>query len=209
MSAAVTWSVSPSEQSRSADWLRKGKRMDLHEVRVVRRVSRTSQISVYFVPARMAHGGVFAELLRIFQLTYGRVVSRNFLDLSGSEQIKSGVADMPYRNLITLDQCDGSHACHPGPLRVWDAASKISVLANANASWIRLSLAPVRRDSRAEMISTAISAARSPAACPPSPSTTRKMPRCASMKKRSSFSPRFRPASEWPPTSNCEVVIMV
>src|SRR5271169_2970055 len=73
---------------------------------------------------------------------------------------------------------------------------------------MRLSLPPVRRDSRVERMSTAISAARSPAACPPSPSTTRKMPRRASMKKRSSFSVRFRPTSEWPPTRNCEVAGM-
>jgi hypothetical protein len=29
------------------------------------------------------------------------------------------------------------------------------------------------------------------------------------MKKRSSFSGRFRPTSEWPPTNNCEVANMV
>jgi hypothetical protein len=145
--------------------LRKSERMDLDEVRIVGRMSRTSKVSINLTPARVVHGGVFAEPLGVFQFTYRRVVS-----------------------------CDLLH---------------LSVLASANASWMRLSLAPVRRESRVEMMSTAISAARSPAACPPSPSTTRNMPRCASMKKRSSFSGRFRPTSEWPPTNNCDVANMV
>ena len=92
--------------------------MDLDKVRIVGRVGRTSKISVHLVSARVAHGGVLAELLRIFQLTYRRVVSCDLFDLSRSEEIEPRVADVPHRNLIALDQCDGSHACHSGPLGI-------------------------------------------------------------------------------------------
>src|SRR5271168_4246482 len=92
--------------------------MDLDEVRIVGRVSRTSKISIHLASARVAHGGVFAEPLRVFQLTDRRVVSRDLLNLSWSEEIEPRVADVPDRDLVLLDQCDCSNACHSGPFRV-------------------------------------------------------------------------------------------
>ena len=92
--------------------------MDLDEARVVGRVSRASKISVHLVSARVTHGGVFAEPLRVFQLTYGRVVSGDLIDLSWSEEVEPGVAHVPDRNLALLDQRDCGDAGHAGPLRV-------------------------------------------------------------------------------------------
>src|SRR3954449_4817314 len=61
------------------------------------------------------------------------------------------------------------------------------------ASRIRCSVAPVWRSRRARTRSTAISAAFSPAAWPPMPSTTRKMPRSTSTCQASSLFLRTRP----------------
>src|SRR5436309_15597587 len=63
------------------------------------------------------------------------------------------------------------------------------------ASRMRCSTAPVWRSKRARTRSTAISAAFSPAAWPPMPSTTRKIPRSASMCQASSLFLRTRPIS--------------
>ena len=51
--------------------LRKSEGVDLYKVNIVGRVRRTSEISVHLIPARVAHGSVFVEFLRIFQFTHG------------------------------------------------------------------------------------------------------------------------------------------
>src|SRR5262249_13548462 len=75
------------------------------------------------------------------------------------------------------------------------AARRISLLAMVMASRMRCSVVPVWRSSRPRTRSTAIAAARSPAFCPPIPSTTRKMPRSESACHASSLLRRTRPAS--------------
>jgi hypothetical protein len=105
-----------TEQERRRLWKSEG--MNLNEARIVGRVSSTSKISVHLVSARVAHGGVFAEALGVFQLTYRRVISCDLLDLSWSEEIEPRVADVPDRDLVLLDQYDCGDACHSGPLRV-------------------------------------------------------------------------------------------
>src|SRR5579859_1103225 len=92
--------------------------MNLDELRIVRRVRHTSEIPVHLAPARVVHGGVFAKLLRVFQLTYRRVVSSDLLHLSWTEEIEPGVTHVPDRYMVVLDQCDGGDACHSGPFRV-------------------------------------------------------------------------------------------
>ncbi|MDQ1693096.1 MAG: hypothetical protein QOH85_631 [Acidobacteriaceae bacterium] len=59
--------------------MRKSERMDLDEVHIVGRVSRTSKISVHLVAARVAHGGVFAQLSGVLELTH-RQTSQPLLD---------------------------------------------------------------------------------------------------------------------------------
>ena len=183
--------------------------MNLDEVWIVGRVRRAPKIPVHLASAGVTHGGVFGDSLGVFQLTYRRVVSCDFSIFPGvrryslesptcptvtwSPSINARWRRMPFRPT----QVGGMR---PGRFPCW-RARMLPVCAYR--------VAPVRRESRVEMMSTAISAARSPAGWPPSPSTTRKMPCWASMKKRSSFSVRFRPTSEWAPTSNCDVVNMV
>src|SRR5450759_391127 len=75
------------------------------------------------------------------------------------------------------------------------AARRISLLAMVMASRTRCSTVPVCRSRRARTRCTAISAAFSPAACPPMPSTTKKMPRSASIWNASSLLLRTRPGS--------------
>src|SRR5579875_4014715 len=65
----------------------------------------------------------------------------------------------------------------------------------AMASRTRCSGVPVCRSRRARMRAIAISAAFSPAFCPPIPSTTRKMPRSGSLQKPSSLFWRTKPGS--------------
>src|SRR5579862_4643173 len=74
-------------------------------------------------------------------------------------------------------------------------AWKISLLAIAMASRMRCSGVPVCRSSRALIRPSAMAAAFSPAACPPTPSTTIKMPRSASRCSASSLLWRTRPGS--------------
>jgi hypothetical protein len=105
-----------TEQERRRLW--KSERMDLDEVRIVRRVRRTSEIPVHLASARVVHGGVFAEPLGVFQFTYRRVVPSDFLHLSWSEEIEPRVADVPDRYLVLFDQCNGGDTCHSGPSRV-------------------------------------------------------------------------------------------
>ena len=105
-----------TEQER--DRLRECEGMDLNKVRIVGRVRRTSKISVHLVSARVAHGGIFAELLVVFQFADGRVVSRDLFNASRSESIEPRVADVADGNLVALDQCECSHARHSGPLRI-------------------------------------------------------------------------------------------
>src|SRR5579871_188824 len=82
--------------------------------------------------------------------------------------------------------------CHSG--LDW-AARKISLLATVMASRMRCSVVPVSRSRRPRTRSSAMAAACSPAACPPMPSTTRKMPRSGSMCQASSLLRRTRPGS--------------
>ena len=103
-----------TKQERRLPW--KNERMDFDEVGIVGRVSRTSQVSVDFIPARVVHGCIFAEPLGVFQLTYRRVVACDLLDLSWSEEIQPGVAHVPHRDMVLLDQCDCGDARHAGPL---------------------------------------------------------------------------------------------
>src|ERR1022692_3203642 len=80
--------------------------------------------------------------------------------------------------------------CHSGFVA---AACRISLLATVMASRMRSSAVPVWRSSRARTRLMAISAAFSPAACPPMPSITRKMPRSGSRCTRSSLFCRTMP----------------
>src|SRR5439155_25673 len=74
------------------------------------------------------------------------------------------------------------------------AARWISLFAIAIASRTRSTTGPVSRSSRDRTTASAISAARPPAAWPPTPSMTRNNPRARSTWMRSSLTSRSRPA---------------
>src|SRR4051812_10160455 len=83
-----------------------------------------------------------------------------------------------------------------------DASRYISSLASAMDSRTRSATGPVSRSRRVRILASAVSAAFSPAAWPPTPSTTMKTPRTGSCWWRSPLISRCTPESVAPPANN-------
>ena len=139
-----------------------------------------ANVTVNFVAPWVAHSCYFVDFAAIFAFTYRRVVVRELANLAGFDQIEPGIADLADCDLALFQNDYRQNASHasPGFIRLGEAKNLIICNSYRFTNTLGGCSGGALQAGAQQM--WAVSAAFSPAACPPTPSITKKMPRSGS-----------------------------
>src|SRR5258708_7014868 len=77
-----------------------------------------ADVAVHFIPTRMAHGFLFAQLAAVLALADGGMIVRDLTNAAAANLVEPGIADVSHYGLTVLDDDGGQYTGHAVPFRI-------------------------------------------------------------------------------------------